>query len=147
MVEGEPQSRRTRRGLGTRAGVAFLACVAAVAGSAIAIATPASGATSSQPVRVYSFQEDLGTEQVAKDGLALAQKAINAQKTFGDRKVEIVTCKTKIQAVNAMQACARKAADDPQTVAVVANNSTMGAVTDPILQQAGLACLGCQLFS
>jgi ABC-type branched-subunit amino acid transport system substrate-binding protein len=46
-----------------------------------------------------------------------------------------------------MQACARKAAEDPQTVAVISNNSTMGAVTDPILEQAGLACLGCQLFS
>jgi branched-chain amino acid transport system substrate-binding protein len=137
---------------GRRIATALLAAAigsAAMAGGAAArTTTKAKG----KPVKVVVILDESEAGGIrfdtARAGVKAKVKAINADGGLGGsgRPVQVEYCVTELDP-NKDAECARKAADDPDVVAVVASVIGYGDTVNPILENAGLANVGGTAFS
>jgi len=97
-----------------------------------------------EPIKVAALLGEL-TKDDNGAGLEAAVKAVNANGGIKGRPVELTTCSDNNDA-NTAAKCARDAANDPDVVAIVDHSNSYGATTFPILEKAGLAALGTQVF-
>jgi len=97
-----------------------------------------------KPIKVLALYGEL-TRDDNNAGIQAAVKAINANGGIKGRPVVVTTCSDNNDA-NTAAKCARDAADDPDVVAVVDHSTSFGATTLPVLEKAGLAALGTQVF-
>ncbi|MCX4095601.1 ABC transporter substrate-binding protein [Nocardia sp. alder85J] len=83
-----------------------------------------------------------------KLGVTAAVTAINKAGGVKNHPLKPVFCAKGIQSdANVIAACGRDAVADQSVSAFVWGTNNYGSAIDPILEQAGLACLGCQPFT
>ena len=134
--------------------ITALFAAGAVAAFGIAGAAGASTATKAtgKPVKVVVILDESESQglrfDTARAGIKAKAKAINSGDGLGGsgRPVQVEYCVTELDP-NKDAECARKAADDPNVVAVVGSVIGFGDSVNPILQGAGLPNVGGTAFS
>jgi ABC-type branched-subunit amino acid transport system substrate-binding protein len=130
------QSRR----LGT-ALVVMTVALATLAGAGSANAVP-KAKLSQPPVKIGIPNDPINPGGL--DGLEAGVKAVNAAGGIKGRQVEVDNCSTSSTDPNAAAQCVRNFLSDSNILAVHSRLG-FGATTTPILEQGGLACVGCTL--
>jgi len=98
------------------------------------------------PITVAVVNEDLGNGADWGAGVKIAVAAVNASGGIDGHPVQTDVCNLTIGDVNGATQCVRNAINNPSVVAFV-NNTIEGASIAPLIAQAGIACLGCTMFS
>jgi branched-chain amino acid transport system substrate-binding protein len=115
-----------------------VASVACIAVAATAFGKGSTDAAAAESVHVWLWDDFGATGVTTTDyyGVTVAVDALNAAGGLAGHKVVLIRCSTMAEASLAT-ACAQKAVADPLAIAVV-GETNLSAVTDPILEQAGL---------
>jgi len=125
-----------------------LAAVLAACGAdgADKVPTVSKGSATGTPLKILVVAMDFGEVEDVKRGANVAASAINDAGGIDNHPIEIVYCVHDTGDDNAAGSCVSEALKDPAVVAGAFWQTTAGAVTTPLINDAKLACLGCMMF-